>query len=1175
MNLQPRTILLVEDNPNDAALIQRVARKANLPNPIRPIADGQAAIEYLAGTGDYADRHRHPLPDLILLDLNLPHKSGFDVLAWLREQPTLRTLPVVMLTSPGDIPTIEQAFNLGANAYLIKPPTPETLRDLVIGLTAEFEPPRLLLIDDSPADRALALRELRGAFPNLQFTEIDSAEALAAALEAGGFDLVISDIAMPWAAGLGNLRAIKARWPACPVIILTGAGSEQIAAEAIRAGLDDYVLKTPQHIANLPLVVRLALGRTRQRMALRESESRYRDLVENSRDLICTHDLTGRILSVNPAVVKALGYSEAEILGIHLHDLLAPEWRAEFDIYLRAVREQGEASGLMQVQTAAGQRRIWEYNNTLRTIDVLEPIVRGMARDVTERVRAEAALRRSEAGLALAQKIAKLGNWELDLAAQTGTWSTGMFRLTGFDPTAGAPPLAAFFEWIHPEDRHLIAEVNAQAMETGSPGVVEFRSDPARGLGRNFVGHFEAIRDPQGRVVKLAGVLQDITERVQAEQTLHASEERFSKAFHASPVAISITTLAAGRFVEVNDSFLKLIGGSARGEVIGRPVLEVAPDLSPEYRADMAQALQEHGRVSNLEIQFITRAGDMREALASLELIELNGATCILTLAADITERRQHERELEAIVTMSAALRAARTRAEMLPVILDQLTTLLRAEGAAIEMLNPINGELLTELGRGIWATLTGVVIPPGEGLSAVVLASGQPYLNNDAPGDPRFFRPELLGKCNAVVGMPLRTQDTIIGLLWICRKSNLGQDDLRLLTAIADMTGNALQRATLHEQTERQVQRLAALHLIDAAISASLDLRIMLKVLLDNVVTQLGVDAAAVLLLKPHQQMLEYAAGRGFRSTAIERTRWRLREGQAGRAAREQKMIADFGNALPPAETAQILEIAQKGRKLQWTSEEFVAQVSVPLIGKGQTVGVLEVFHRAPLAPDAEWLDFLKTLAEQAALAIDNASLFEGLQRANAELSLAYDATIEGWSRALDLRDKVTEGHTQRVAELTLRLARAIGVSNEELVHLWRGALLHDIGKMGVPDGILLKPGPLTTDEWIVMKKHPTFAYEMLAPISYLRRALDIPYCHHEKWDGGGYPRGLKGKEIPLAARIFTVIDVWDALCSQRSYRAAWPEEKVRDYLREQVGKHFDPVVVEAFLVLRDSENL
>ena len=228
---------------------------------------------------------------------------------------------------------------------------------------------------------------------------------------------------------------------------------------------------------------------------------------------------------------------------------------------------------------------------------------------------------------------------------------------------------------------------------------------------------------------------------------------------------------------------------------------------------------------------------------------------------------------------------------------------------------------------------------------------------------------------------------------------------------------------------------------------------------------------------------------------------------------------------------------------------------------------GILEIFHRSRLNPDNEWANYLETLAEHSAIALELGQLFDSFQRVNKELFMAYDETIEGWSRALDLRDKETEGHTRRVTQLTVKLGRAFGLSEMELVQVRWGALLHDIGKMGVPDEILLKPGKLTDEEWVIMRKHPTFAYELLLPIAYLKPALDIPYCYHEKWDGTGYPRGLQAEQIPLAARIFAVVDVWDALISDRPYRKAWSHKKAMSYISEQIGAHFDPEVVNVFL--------
>lgn len=201
------------------------------------------------------------------------------------------------------------------------------------------------------------------------------------------------------------------------------------------------------------------------------------------------------------------------------------------------------------------------------------------------------------------------------------------------------------------------------------------------------------------------------------------------------------------------------------------------------------------------------------------------------------------------------------------------------------------------------------------------------------------------------------------------------------------------------------------------------------------------------------------------------------------------------------------------------------------------------------------------------------SAALREQTERYAAAVTQAYDATLEGWAHALELRDQETEGHTRRVADLTLTLARALGIPEVELEHIRRGALLHDIGKMGVPDSILLKPGPLDECEWAIMRRHPEYARTFLSPITYLQPSLDIPYCHHEKWDGTGYPRGLKGEEIPLAARLFAVVDVWDALCSDRPYRRAWTRAQAREYLQAQSGKHFEPRIVAVFLQICGEE--
>lgn len=383
----------------------------------------------------------------------------------------------------------------------------------------------------------------------------------------------------------------------------------------------------------------------------------------------------------------------------------------------------------------------------------------------------------------------------------------------------------------------------------------------------------------------------------------------------------------------------------------------------------------------------------------------------------------------------------------------------------------------------------------------------------------------------------------------------------LLFLVTQSEFRSRARAEAALRESEVRarnRLEHLTTLHAIDLIISSNLDLRLTLREILDLVISQLHVDAADVLLLNPHTQMLEFAAMQGFRDKRIRHSRLRLGEGIAGRSALEQRSIT-MPDLLAP-DSGYI-------RTPLLESEAFIAYVAVPLIAKGQVKGVLEVLHRSSLVFDEEWMKFLEALAAQAAIAIDNATLFNDLQRSAAELILAYDTTIEGWARALELRDQETVGHTQRATEMTLHIARALGMSEAELVHIRRGSLLHDIGKMSIPDSILLKTGPLTEEEWAIMRQHPVHAYELLVPIPYLRSAIDIPYCHHERWDGSGYPRGLKGEQIPLAARIFALADTWDALYSDRRYHTAWSEEQVREYIRSLAGSQFDPKVVEVFL--------
>jgi HD-GYP domain-containing protein (c-di-GMP phosphodiesterase class II) len=250
-------------------------------------------------------------------------------------------------------------------------------------------------------------------------------------------------------------------------------------------------------------------------------------------------------------------------------------------------------------------------------------------------------------------------------------------------------------------------------------------------------------------------------------------------------------------------------------------------------------------------------------------------------------------------------------------------------------------------------------------------------------------------------------------------------------------------------------------------------------------------------------------------------------------------------------------------------------AVACVPVIARQQPIGALWIGRISKASIDQHEVKLLSALGEMLGNTIQRMKLHEQTLRQAEEITSAYDLTLEGWAKALELRDKETEGHSRRVSDLTRHLVKLFGIPESEMVHIHRGVLLHDIGKMGVPDQILKKTGPLNEDEWYEMRKHPQYAYDLMQPIAFLRPALDIPYCHHEKWDGTGYPQRLKGEQIPLAARVFAIVDVYDALSNDRPYRLAWPKPKVLEYLREQSGKHFDPKIVDAFLQLVSKEEL
>lgn len=618
------------------------------------------------------------------------------------------------------------------------------------------------------------------------------------------------------------------------------------------------------------------------------------------------------------------------------------------------------------------------------------------------------------------------------------------------------------------------------------------------------------------------------------------------------------------------DEFFKIIKRT------GRPVILQDAQKDPRFknwggahtvRGWMAVPLVTRGRVIGLITLDSYESSTYESTIVETAMAFANQAAAGIENARLYNETQRRLKELEIINRVSTSLRMTQSLSEMLSILLSETLRLVNTPHGSIWLYDHTSDQLIQCFAKGAEAKLKYKSLGVATGIVGQTFKTGKIYISPELKSDALLFEGNRDSVTPGLGGVyiPIQSTGGPVGVLTLeLEKGRQIPDEINLLTILAEITGNSIHRAQLYEQSQRQVRRLTSLRDIDSAIASSFDLRLTLNILMDQTLSHLNVDAVSIGLYHPDLQALTYLPAIGFHTPSPTRPQVRIGEGLAGQVIVKQQTCL-INNLQTAPETGNEPLIRREG---------FASYIGVPLIVKGQIKGVFEVFHRAHLTPTPDWMEFLHTLAGQAAIAIDSSQLFENLQRSNQELVQAYDVTLEGWARALELRDRETEGHTRRVTELTLHLARYMGIGENELVNIHRGVLLHDIGKMGVPDHILKKTGRLDKHEWIEMRQHPVYAYNLLSPIAFLRNALDIPYCHHEHWDGSGYPRGLKGEQIPLSARMFAVVDNWDALLSDRPYRKAWPRKDVIAYIRENAGTLFDPRIVDIFLSMLEKDK-
>ena len=562
-------------------------------------------------------------------------------------------------------------------------------------------------------------------------------------------------------------------------------------------------------------------------------------------------------------------------------------------------------------------------------------------------------------------------------------------------------------------------------------------------------------------------------------------------------------------------------------------------------------------------------------------------------------ETRRRAEELGALAHVSSALRTARTVEEMLPILLREATEVIGASSGSIYLVEPESGNLVARCWHPPDPALLGLRHRPGEGITGHVAVTGEVHISEDVTRDPLArILPDEADRLRAVgssIALPLRTQEHTVGVMHIGlhEQRALTDEEVRLLTAIADMAASAVRRAALFEELEHRVHELSSLFEVGQAITASLRVQDVLDLVVRVAVETVQAEGCYILLWDEDEERLVLPAVEGFSPESVGQVTYRQGEGLSGWVFLEGRL-------------SNVPDLAADPRWKRFPEREAVlpsgranSALVVPLIVGDKTLGVLGVVnkqqrsrgvgeqggdketrgqgedflsslsppHLVPLSQTAVGFtaadeSLLTALAGQVAVAIENARLYEDVRG----LSLG---AIRSLAAAIDARDAYTRGHSEGVTELTVRLARELGWNGADLEMLEFAALLHDVGKIAVPDGVLRKEGPLSAEEWNLIHLHPYHSAQIVKPVEALYRIVPWIYHHQEKWDGTGYPDGLKGEEIPLAARIIAVADAYNAMTTKRPYRGARSREEAVEELRRCAGTQFDPQVVEAFIRL------
>lgn len=1002
-----------------------------------------------------------------------------------------------------------------------------------------------------------------------------------------------------------------------------------------------------------------AIARLQIEQALRASEDRYRDLFEHSPAIIVVHDLQGQVLAVNRAASETLGYSVEELAQTRIQDHLTPTVRKYFVEYCNRVQQHGYAQGLMNVQTRSGETRILEYASSLRIQGVPTPIVRAMARDVTDLLVTQKRLRQRANEFAALYQVAQ------ELMTLTDLHTLLQTIVTHAATLLKAPSAALFlYDAIHHELELTIAHNfpfpppmrlklgeggSGRAAQTRQPLIVddysiwEHRIPQAEGMAiraalyvplifqgelvgvlnilemndstRKFteddvrlislfatqaaaaVHHTRLLQQTQQRAEQLA-LLYDavltLNRTLEAPAMIQHLLSIVRRTIHADHVDFfryeaSTRTLHLESATGYSNEFLATLHdyvfreGEARG-LVGLVAAERIPlylpkvledaryiPLDPDIRSALWVPVEHTDQLYGVLVVTSQRENAFSESDQRLAVLFANQVAVALERALLFRAEQYRRAEMSALYDLARQLADTNNVVRVCDLVTHHAVTMLPIVFARLALLESHTLVMCAQHTQGAFSAPainhTGI---PLANLPFCRTILEQPQPRSLRADDSRLGAAERawlgLDTVPMLYSIPLYAEGQPIGLMLLgmphpSEQQTFTPEHLQHAHSLANQAASAIRRAKWREQTEQRLRQVQALHTIDMTINASLDINTTLQILLPTLMAQLQADAIALLRFDPSTHALTYMAGRGFRSRVIEQTVLGPGKEYAGRAVLERKTHSQ------PNLPAHLTDLQ---RRFLVVDEKFVSYVCTPLVAKGQIKGVLEFFFRTPFTPTPEWSQLLEAFSAQAALALDNAELFRNLQRTHTELSLSYDALIEGWAHTIEAHEQVSPGHNRRVADWAFQVARALGIPAPQLQQIHYGALLHNLEYALPPD--TPSHGCAEHPESATIREKLQKVYELLSSRPMLRPLLDIPYSYHENWDGSGYPRGLGGEQIPLGARIVAVVDAWEHCTSQSHPVTPQTRQSASDYLRTHSGTRFDPHIVRVFLQLLET---